>query len=76
MNLKKSGRRHGRTAPWISEVKSNLQFDGSAGKSPLSFAELCTVDKGTVVAELEVIEIKLIEDVKEVRSQINTRSFF
>ena len=58
-----------------SEVESDLKLDRPTGEATLRFAELCSIDKRRVIAKLKVVEIQLIEDIKEVRSQIQSRTF-
>lgn len=77
--LKRRDELHLRVFPGIGrfflKIESDLQFDCSPGQRSRSFAKLAAVGKSVVVAETEVCQIKLIENIKEIRAQIDSRTF-
>jgi hypothetical protein len=64
------------------EAESRLELDDPAGKSPRRFAELLIADrietiaagdKRSVVEKSETGQVKVVEDVEEIESKIESR---
>ena len=57
------------------EIEPRLQFYGSSSESSFRSSELRAIDIRAAVTELKIIQIELIENIKEISSEVQSGAF-